>query len=648
MGGLDARYLISKIRPTPDQYTPLTLTTLSTPHRGSPFMDWCNANVGIGNEFIEMEIERAKMEGMIPQPKEEGRNEESSTKKQPEGSKAAAERVGDDPERKSAFVKAATEKSTTAKDAETSNSKPRPPFSLKEPLFIRRKESKKASDKPEEELEDNKPGMRERLQEAEREAEARAASESSKKEEKEKEKKKKDSSNGPLDLGGFTRMLSSISGSFSNYMLSALDQPAYAMLSTRYMSEVFNPTVPDRPDVKYFSVAARVRKLPIWHPLWLPQVVLDAAAESRTAGGEVDGSADALGGDLQGNDGLVSVESAKWGDFKGIVEGCDHWDLRGGGAPRLASKINPITGRPYQTRHEEGTEENKKEGSSWMDINRILRALTRSKGKDTKKGESESKGTVAATSSDKNAGNNKKESSTSETSEKPSSAPAKPEDTSSSPLSGMTNFLEHYAEQLAPEGADTLLSRSGSGSGSGTSSPLASLAPDSSAILEEVAGWISERLPQGDEERRKEADRKAQEHEDALSSAKDQLQQATAAASPSAETAAHATMAGFFPDSDQQITTATAGTEKSPASGKEQITSAFIQSDAAPKASIVDAQEQRVASASQDGVAKAEKEGQTKPKKEEKKKEERKLSKADEQLERFWLAVCYHLHLHGY
>lgn len=33
------RHLISHIKPT--EYTPLSLTTISTPHRGSPFMDWC-------------------------------------------------------------------------------------------------------------------------------------------------------------------------------------------------------------------------------------------------------------------------------------------------------------------------------------------------------------------------------------------------------------------------------------------------------------------------------------------------------------------------------------------------------------------------------------------------------------------------------
>ena len=35
------------------------------------------------------------------------------------------------------------------------------------------------------------------------------------------------------------------------------------------------------------------------------------------------------GGDRWGNDGLVTVQSAKWGEFLGILEECDHWELRG-------------------------------------------------------------------------------------------------------------------------------------------------------------------------------------------------------------------------------------------------------------------------------------------------------------------------------
>ncbi|KAJ1924654.1 hypothetical protein IWQ60_005061 [Tieghemiomyces parasiticus] len=46
MGGLDGRYLISHIRPT--EYQVSSLSTVCTPHRGSPFMDWCRDVFGVG------------------------------------------------------------------------------------------------------------------------------------------------------------------------------------------------------------------------------------------------------------------------------------------------------------------------------------------------------------------------------------------------------------------------------------------------------------------------------------------------------------------------------------------------------------------------------------------------------------------------
>ena len=46
MGGLDCRHLITHIEPT--QYRPISLTTLSTPHRGSSFMDFCRDYLGLG------------------------------------------------------------------------------------------------------------------------------------------------------------------------------------------------------------------------------------------------------------------------------------------------------------------------------------------------------------------------------------------------------------------------------------------------------------------------------------------------------------------------------------------------------------------------------------------------------------------------
>ncbi|PKI84738.1 triacylglycerol lipase [Malassezia vespertilionis] len=232
MGGLDVRYIISTIKPKPEEYTPASLTTLSTPHRGSPFMDWCNANIGIGVDLIDDLMQEARV--------------------------------------------------VTPNAPELPHL---PPFSLKSPLFARK---------------DNK----------------------------------KNSGSDASALASITSVLNSVSSALSSYILATFDQPAYAMLSTRHMTRLFNPRTPDDPSVRYFSVAARANELSVIHPLWLPKLILDKAAATNTSGGEMDGSSDALGGSLQGNDGLVSIRSAQWGTFLGIMEGWDHWDVRGAGGPR--------------------------------------------------------------------------------------------------------------------------------------------------------------------------------------------------------------------------------------------------------------------------------------------------------------------------
>lgn len=89
----------------------------------------------------------------------------------------------------------------------------------------------------------------------------------------------------------------------------------------------------------------------IWHPLWLPKLIIDTAEEQQVYATEQQdmdspsshgypSASDVtvsypdmdLGRDRNpewGNDGLVTVSSAKWGTFLGTMEGCDHWELRG-------------------------------------------------------------------------------------------------------------------------------------------------------------------------------------------------------------------------------------------------------------------------------------------------------------------------------
>lgn len=452
MGGLDARYLISVIKPAPEEYTPVSLTTLSTPHRGSPFMDWCNANVGTGNDRVEKEIREARKK-LKSMPHQEAQDT-------PDGQRSQ--------ETKDEFEKYEIVK---------------PPFSLKTPLFVR------PSSKPAENDVDGESGpSADKVQAAASgvtEDIARSISTpaptssvtdkgSNAAKNKEAEKKKKDSGSSLLDFGAFNKALSSLGGSFSSYMLGVLDQPAYAMLSTRYMAQVFNPTVPDSPNVSYFSVASRKRSLPIYHPLWLPKQVLDSAAESRSADGERDGSAEALGSTSQGNDGLVSVESAKWGRFLGVIEGCDHWDLRGGGAPRWRGKNNPQTGKPLATsRAEKGKEElqetdKKSRDGAWGDINRLVRSLfsARADGSGVKN-EAEVEKRV-----DKD----------------PQKADQKKESQQENDNDDGKSSLKDAVASIVPG---------------------VNKAKDDQGLIDEVANWISERLPIGDKERRAQAEKAA-------------------------------------------------------------------------------------------------------------------------------------------
>ncbi|KAI5989111.1 alpha beta-hydrolase [Pisolithus albus] len=138
------------------------------------------------------------------------------------------------------------------------------------------------------------------------------------------------------DKHEFVLSLSSLPSSFTTLILSYLDSPAYANLTTSYLNDVFNPSTPDDPRVKYFSVVSRIDEMNIWHPLWLPKMVLDdaerKAKESLKARRGDNYSGEGVPrweqDDQWGNDGLVTVQSARWGEFLGILEGCDHWDIR--------------------------------------------------------------------------------------------------------------------------------------------------------------------------------------------------------------------------------------------------------------------------------------------------------------------------------
>lgn len=151
-----------------------------------------------------------------------------------------------------------------------------------------------------------------------------------------------------------------LSTSLSGYLLDLLDSPAYANLTPNFLRDVFNPSTPDRPDVRYYSIAARTDKIGIWHPLWLPKMVLDGAEAARIAQGAVPDP------QWRGNDGLVNVESAKWGDFLGTLENCDHWELRGSSGLINAAATAKMVAEATNLSSREEVDKGKERGKSWQ------------------------------------------------------------------------------------------------------------------------------------------------------------------------------------------------------------------------------------------------------------------------------------------
>ncbi|OAA72740.1 GPI inositol-deacylase PGAP1-like protein [Akanthomyces lecanii RCEF 1005] len=83
---------------------------------------------------------------------------------------------------------------------------------------------------------------------------------------------------------------------------------AFEQLTTRYMAETFNPATPDVDGVRYFSYGADMGAPPpllgVFRPPW--RVIQDKEGA---------------------NDGLVSVASSRWGDYRGTLVGVSHLDL---------------------------------------------------------------------------------------------------------------------------------------------------------------------------------------------------------------------------------------------------------------------------------------------------------------------------------
>ncbi|KAL8727162.1 MAG: hypothetical protein Q9181_005804 [Wetmoreana brouardii] len=90
--------------------------------------------------------------------------------------------------------------------------------------------------------------------------------------------------------------------------LNSLHVPtgAFSQLTRHYMEDEFNPKTPDREGVRYFSYGASVDPA-IWSAFHRSHLIVS----------EEEGP----------NDGLVSVASSKWGDYRGTLVNVSHLDL---------------------------------------------------------------------------------------------------------------------------------------------------------------------------------------------------------------------------------------------------------------------------------------------------------------------------------
>lgn len=86
-----------------------------------------------------------------------------------------------------------------------------------------------------------------------------------------------------------------------------METGAFSQLTQKYMSESFNPRTPDDPSVRYYSYGASMPNPHLFSLFRKPHRVIEA----------VEGA----------NDGLVSVESCKWGEYKGTLNHVSHLDL---------------------------------------------------------------------------------------------------------------------------------------------------------------------------------------------------------------------------------------------------------------------------------------------------------------------------------
>ncbi|KAJ1990033.1 hypothetical protein GGI25_002361 [Coemansia spiralis] len=274
MGGLDARYLITHIRSK--NYSVESLTTVCTPHRGSPFMDWCRDYLSIGYRVDPDQLIR-DFATLWKRPMDASPMDANSTSD-------AADILGVPEsvlqERICSIISHALGKDNTDSGSIT-KSNHAGGYSIDiDPADIR--------------LQEFAQFLTDLLQENASVGESSQLANLARKSETEQDY---------LDRSVLLlRMV-------YRRLMAMLDTPAYACLTTDYCKRFFNPSTPNVPGVEYLSIGAYLDTSDVSdkiNPLIIPHDIIHKAEGP--------------------NDGFVSLTSAQWGHYLGSV--CaDHFDF---------------------------------------------------------------------------------------------------------------------------------------------------------------------------------------------------------------------------------------------------------------------------------------------------------------------------------
>ncbi|CAG8691436.1 6021_t:CDS:2, partial [Racocetra fulgida] len=280
-GGLDCRCLIAHF-PT-EKYVVRTLTTIATPHRGSPFMDWCRDNIGVGEISQSFEEAAKVVDDAIKKMAEKTRDQQNRNNQRPSKLDSKVQEQS---------LKLPSQAENIVKQKDPLPTEPRSTIVTAKMDQTDNIQSKASNKK---------------------------------------------SFNIPIsfDLPNFNISLPNINLSslssipqttytilhpITRALIQAFDTPAYSNLTTDYCVNYFNQNTPNDPSVAYYSYGAST-DIPIWSPLYFPHQIIK--------------------GKEGANDGLVSVKSAQWGKYLGTVE-CDHWDLTDKWRIKIGSNFDPV------------------------------------------------------------------------------------------------------------------------------------------------------------------------------------------------------------------------------------------------------------------------------------------------------------------